>query len=197
MRNYGHGAFIYRQGHPALPPDASGYESEATSVAEAETEFANRVQQLFPRIMRYLVAQGEHELIGLDVTALQMSALVALLRASDPRPMGELAVDLSLTESATTRLVDRLVSMNLVRRQRDLQDRRVVRVRLSTYGGQLVNLVMERRQTQFERLAAHLAQDERASLLAGLESLLTALSAMQHEARQTSTRQRSDDPSTT
>jgi DNA-binding MarR family transcriptional regulator len=140
---------------------------------DAPILFADRIQELFPRIMRYLEAAAERELIGLDVTSSQMAALVALSRVKE-RTMGELAWDLALTESATTRLVDRLVSMNLVRRHRDDQDRRVVRVRLSSYGRQLVELVLSRRQAQFLRVAQHMTGPQRASLLDGLEALLGA-----------------------
>jgi DNA-binding MarR family transcriptional regulator len=151
----------------------------------SEDVFANRIQELFPRIMRYLEAEAERELIGLDVTSSQMSALVALSRTHE-RTMGELAEDLGLTESATTRLVDRLVGMNLVRRHRDDQDRRVVRVRLSSYGRQLVELVLARRQAQFSRTAAHMTDDERGRLLAGLEALLKAWALIEQEVHGTS-----------
>ena len=149
----------------------------------SEEMFANRIQDLFPRIMRYLEAEAERELIGLDVTSSQMGALVALSRAQE-RTMGELAEDLGLTESATTRLVDRLVGMNLVRRRRDDQDRRVVRVRLSSYGRQLVELVLSRRQAQFLRTAAHMTDDERGRLLGGLEALLKAWATIEQAAHE-------------
>jgi DNA-binding MarR family transcriptional regulator len=75
-----------------------------------------------------------------------------------------------------------LVGMNLVRRQRDDQDRRVVRVRLSSYGRQLVDLVLSRRQAQFLRTAHYMTDDERGMVLAGLEALLRAWAAIEQEA---------------
>lgn len=143
-------------------------------------EFVDRIQALFPRILRSLDAQEERELIGLEVTPSQMGALVALSRGQE-HTMGELAGNLALTESACTRLVDRLVKMNLVRRDRDAIDRRVVRVRLSSYGRQLVDLVLARRQAQFNRLAEHMAPLERQALLTGLEALVRVFDILQRD----------------
>ncbi|MCY0878069.1 MAG: MarR family transcriptional regulator [Firmicutes bacterium] len=146
--------------------------------------FVEQIQRLFPRIMRYLEEEATRELIGLEVTPAQMNALVVLYEPKN-LPMGELAELLGLTESAATRLVDRLLRMNLVRRERDESDRRVVRVRLSSYGRQLADLVFQRRQAQFTRVAERLTAAERQELVRGLNALLTVFSEIEHEARRT------------
>ncbi len=144
--------------------------------------FVQQIQRLFPRIMRYLEAEASRELIGLEVTPAQMNALVVLYEPKN-LPMGELADSLGLTESAATRLVDRLLRMNLVRRDRDEVDRRVVRVRLSTYGRQLADLVFQRRQEQFTRFAERLREEQRSNLVEGLTALLTVFQDLEHESR--------------
>lgn len=146
--------------------------------------FVQQIQHLFPRIMRYLEAEATRELIGLEVTPGQMNALVVLYEPKN-LPMGELADLLGLTESAATRLVDRLLRMNLVRRDRDEVDRRVVRVRLSSYGRQLADLVFQRRQEQFTRFAERLTQDERSNLTHGLTALLRVFQDLEHARRET------------
>jgi len=142
--------------------------------------FVARLQQLFPRIMRHLERLQEQELTGLEVRPAQMTALIALSEGS-PRTMGVLAWDLGLTESATTRLVDRLVEMNLVRRERDRQDRRAVRVRLSSFGRQLVDLVLERRNESFARVAQHMDGTDRQALLTGLEALNSVFEELERD----------------
>ncbi|PSR26686.1 MAG: MarR family transcriptional regulator [Sulfobacillus thermosulfidooxidans] len=144
--------------------------------------FIDEIQKLFPRIMRYLEAEASRELIGLEVTPSQMNALFALYGVKN-MPMGELADQLGLTESAATRLVDRLINMNLVRRERDDQDRRVVRVRLSSYGKQLAELVFERRQAQVTRFAERLPQDSRDALIRGLSDLLDVFQRLEQESK--------------
>lgn len=89
--------------------------------------------------------------------------------------MGELAWELGLTEGASTRMVDRLVTMNLVRRMRDPSDRRVVRVRLSSYGRQVVDLILARRRSEFIRLGERMSGDERDILLRSLTALVRAM----------------------
>jgi DNA-binding MarR family transcriptional regulator len=148
-----------------------------------EEEFVERVQALFPRIMRHLDLEEEQELTGLDVRPSQMSALIALAQRN-PQTMGALAWEMRLTESAATRLVDRLVAMNLVRRERDRQDRRLVRVRLSSYGRQLVDLVLNRRHERFSRIAQRMTPADRDALLQGLASLIDVFEALAEEARQ-------------
>ena len=145
--------------------------------------FVQQIQHLFPRIMRYLEAEATRELIGLEVTPAQMNALVVLYEPKN-LPMGELAELLGLTESAATRLVDRLLRMNLVRRDRDDVDRRVVRVRLSSYGRQLADLVFQRRQEQFTRFAQRLSAGERENLIQGLSALLTVFQDIEHEVKE-------------
>lgn len=145
--------------------------------------FVQEIQHLFPRIMRYLEAEATRELIGLEVTPGQMNALVVLYEPKN-LPMGELAELLGLTESAATRLVDRLLRMNLVRRDRDEVDRRVVRVRLSSYGRQLADLVFQRRQEQFTRFAQRLREEERDNLTQGLTALLRVFQDLEHERRE-------------
>lgn len=142
--------------------------------------FVARIQELFPRIVRYLDVQEDRELIGLNCTSAQMGALIALARG-DPRTMGELAWDLALTESAATRLVDRLVRTNLVHRDRDRADRRIVRVWLSPYGRQLVDVVLARRREQFLRVSARMTPEERQRLLQGLEALVRVFADLEHE----------------
>lgn len=144
--------------------------------------FVDEIQRLFPRIMRYLDAEASRELIGLEVTPSQMNALVSLY-GRDDLPMGELAEILGLTESAATRLVDRLINMNLVRRGRDGLDRRIVRVHLSSYGKQLADLVLARRQAQFMRFAERMHALDRENLVDGLSALLAVFSQLEHEAK--------------
>lgn len=157
---------------------------EEVTMAEDDLEgFVKQIQKLFPKIMRYLEAEAARELIGLEVTPSQMNALVVLY-GPENLPMGEIAEQLGLTESAATRLVDRLMRMNLVRRDRDEVDRRVVRVRLSSYGRQLAELVFARRQKQFTLFAKRMAPKDRLNLIEGLEALLDSFADLEQESKE-------------
>ena len=109
--------------------------------------------------------------LNLGITPVQINALLVLFM-QDGRTMGELSSEIYLAESAATRLVDRLVKLNLVKRQGDERDRRVVRVFLTSYGKQLASLVFERRTKRFNDLAARLTAEEREMLVISVKAVL-------------------------
>ncbi len=133
--------------------------------------FTTAIQTIFPKLMHYLNNEETRELTGLEVTPRQINALLVLY-LKDNLTMGELGQEVYLAESAVTRLVTRLVNLNLVRRRGDEKDRRVVRVSLTTYGRQLASLVFERRTLRFNNLADRLDATERQMLIQSLQSVL-------------------------
>ncbi len=133
--------------------------------------FTTAIQEIFPKLMHYLEAEEIRELTGLGITPGQVNALLILF-LHDDMTMGELSSEIYLAESAATRLVDRLVKTNLVRRKGDDKDRRVVRVYLTSYGRQLANLVFQRRSLRFRNLAEHISAREREMLIISVKAVL-------------------------
>lgn len=133
--------------------------------------FTSAIQAIFPKIMHYLSAEENRELTGLGITPSQVNALLVLY-IHDDLTMGRLSSEIYLAESAATRLVNRLVNLNLVKRRGDDKDRRVVRVTLTSYGRQLSRLVFERRSYRFNNLAQHLDPAERENLIVSLQSII-------------------------
>lgn len=134
-------------------------------------KFTSAIQAIFPKLMHYLSAEENRELTGLGITPSQINALLVLYLYDD-LTMGKLSSEIYLAESAATRLVNRLVNLNLVKRRGDDKDRRVVRVTLTSYGRQLSRLVFERRSFRFNNLAQHLDADEREKLIFSLQSVM-------------------------
>lgn len=104
-----------------------------------------------------------------ELTPTQYDVL-AILRAAGPAglPSGEVGVRLITREPDVTRLLDRLDRRGLVRRERDAEDRRVVRVRLSPEGVRQVNSLDRLVADLRHRLLGHLGA-------ARLQELLTLL----------------------
>ncbi len=134
-------------------------------------KFTAAIQAIFPKLMHYLSAEENRELTGLGITPSQINALLVLY-FHDDLTMGKLSSEIYLAESAATRLVNRLVNLNLVKRRGDDKDRRVVRVALTSYGRQLSRLVFERRSFRFNNLAQHLEDSERENLIVSLQSVM-------------------------
>ena len=145
------------------------------------TVFTTAFQEIFPKLMHYLETEEIRELTGLGITPGQTNALL-ILYLHDDLTMGELSAEIYLAESAATRLVDRLVKMNLAKRKGDEKDRRVVRVFLSSYGRQLASLVFEQRSQRFRNLANHLSPDERDMLVHSVKAVLRVFGDLEVEA---------------
>ncbi|MFO7952305.1 MAG: MarR family transcriptional regulator [Bacillota bacterium] len=134
-------------------------------------KFTAAIQAIFPKLMHYLNAEESKELTGLGITPGQINALLVLY-FHDSLTMGELSSEIYLAESAATRLVNRLVNLNLVKRRGDEKDRRIVRVALTAYGRQLSRLVFERRSYRFNNLAQSLEPEERENLIISLQAVM-------------------------
>ncbi|MDW7739652.1 MAG: MarR family transcriptional regulator [Bacillota bacterium] len=142
-------------------------------------KFTAAIQAIFPKLMHYLSAEENRELTGLGITPSQINALLVLY-FHDDLTMGKLSSEIYLAESAATRLVNRLVNLNLVKRRGDENDRRVVRVALTSYGRQLSRLVFERRSFRFNNLAQHLNPEERENLIVSLQSVMRVFEELEN-----------------
>jgi len=141
-------------------------------------KFTSAIQAIFPKLMHYLNAEENRELTGLGITPSQINALLVLY-FHDDLTMGRLSSEIYLAESAATRLVNRLVNLNLVKRFGDEKDRRVVRVALTSYGRELARLVFERRSYRFNNLAQNLGETERESLIISLQAVMRAFEKLE------------------
>ena len=124
---------------------------------------------------RALVAVAARSLtdLGEDVTLPQYRALV-VLRTHGPQRPADLAVLLDVTPSTASRMIERLVRKHLVRRVRTKDDRRTVRVHLTTAGQIIVSQVTERRRSEIERILKHMPPRGRKALTSALRAFADA-----------------------
>jgi len=122
------------------------------------------------------VLQATNQLLKVwGMTALQYNALKVIYR-KDPQdeglPSGEIGKGLYTRVPDVTRLLDRLAEKGWVSRQRDAENRRVVRTRLTQIGIELVESahapLLELEHEQFD----HLSDDEKAQLAGLLKKAL-------------------------
>jgi DNA-binding MarR family transcriptional regulator len=88
-----------------------------------------------------------------DVTLPQFRTLV-VLAVRGPQRSIDIAEELRVNPSTGTRMCDRLIRKGLVRRMRSTADRRVVRLRLTQAGRDLVEQVIRHRREELVRLVA-------------------------------------------
>ncbi|MFO7173419.1 MAG: MarR family transcriptional regulator [Bacillota bacterium] len=101
----------------------------------------------------------------------------AVLRALEESPLqiSEVAATLGVTLSAATGLVDRMARNQLVERERDQADRRVVWVRLTDAGRQAARAAEEERRRVLQEVFAPLSDEELQTLASLLERARTDL----------------------
>jgi DNA-binding MarR family transcriptional regulator len=91
-----------------------------------------------------------------------------------PLPMRALADNLDVSQASATGIVDRMEQRGLVVRQRDDEDRRVVRVALTDAGRQLIAGIATERRGHLKVLLDELTDDELTGFLQGSRALRRA-----------------------
>ncbi|HEY3942468.1 MAG TPA: MarR family transcriptional regulator [Acidimicrobiales bacterium] len=115
---------------------------------------------------RVMVAIAARSLAGQseDVTLPQFRTLV-VLASRGPLRLADLADELAVDPSTATRLCDRLSRKRMISRRQSREDRREVRIGISTKGERLLALVTERRRAEIARIVARIPPDRRRELL--------------------------------
>lgn len=114
-------------------------ENDVSATAIADTEKRLR------SIAGVIKQNGRKILNNYPITSPQFIALQWLIDEGD-LTIGELSNKISLAFSTTTDLVDRMERNELVVRIRDLNDRRVVRIRVLEKGNTIIHEVIKKRQ---------------------------------------------------
>ncbi len=128
------------------------------------------MQRQLWRLLRVLERIDQEFLSRYGVTTSQGEALLAF--SDDSRAsMNELSRSLGLANSTMTRMVEHLVARGFVRRTEDEQDRRIVRVALTTEGRKLQGSLKEARREIQRLILSEIREEERATVLEVLEKL--------------------------
>jgi DNA-binding MarR family transcriptional regulator len=108
--------------------------------------------------------------IEAEVSLPQLRVLV-ILASHGPRSLNALAHTLNIHPSNATRACDKLVTAGLIVRDEDPHDRRLLALRLTDSGTQLVEKVMAHRRDQVEHLLRAVPARKRHALVAAFRTL--------------------------
>ena len=112
----------------------------------------------------------------LHLTGAQMNALLVLRDAGDEGlPLSEVGRRLVVTKANVTGLMDRLERQELIRRDSDTPDRRVIRACLTPRGTELLQKALPERDRVIDDLLAGLTPEEKAMLIGLLTKLRRGL----------------------
>src|ERR1019366_1425348 len=124
---------------------------------------------------RVLVAVAARSLadVAEEVTLTQYRTLV-VLASRGPQNLAGLAEAVGVTPATATRMCDRLVRKDLIRRRTERDDRRQLRVALTTRGRSLVDAVTVRRRQEIARIMSEIPVEQQAVLVQALGRLASA-----------------------
>ena len=129
-----------------------------------ETDFGAEVAKILPLIMREFTKRPKSIFSELSLTIPQIVVL-EFLTDQGPRKMNELATALSFTMSAVTVIVDKMIKLKLVKRERSSEDRRVVNVILLNKGREMARRIKDARRNLVNELFSTVTVEDRQQYL--------------------------------
>lgn len=137
-------------------------------------EFYKKMDDLMPNLMREFVRRGADGVTRGLITVPQM-LILEILNKKEECIMSELAEALSITTSATTGLIDRMIKLNLVTRSRSEKDRRIVKVNITRKGKNTIARIIEQRRKMMVETFGKIGKYERKKYLEIMEKVYRVL----------------------
>ena len=134
-------------------------------------EFANKVIELFPQIIRGFKQYENNYLTRGEITLPQFWAL-GYLDCNGKSKMNDLARNLKISPPATTGLIDRLIVQGLVIRKDDLHDRRIVWIELTTKGRGIIKSINKQKTETLIKIFGKISPEDRKHYLNILEQVV-------------------------
>lgn len=136
-------------------------------------ELIENILQLTDKAFRELFPMLPKEWLHLDLTMSQLK-VVLLLFISGPSRMSDIASALGVSLATATGVMDRLVERDIVLREGDPEDRRVVLCRLSDKGEKLISGLWQLSRDRAGELMLALVPSQLLLITEALEALLQA-----------------------
>ena len=137
--------------------------------------FGQRMIELLPQLTRGFARHESNYLSEGKITLPQFWALEYLSRHGNC-PMNELARFLNVSKPAATGLIDRLISQQLVRREGDARDRRIIRIQITAKGMRIVENVWDQKRRMIMAVFGRIRPKDRTQYLSTLERVVQILS---------------------
>ena len=128
------------------------------------SEFADRLNEIMPLVGREFLKKQSQEVVRGKITIPQLLILDFLYRQGDSK-MTDLAGIMAVTTAAMTGIVQRLVKYGYVMRMYQTQDRRIIRIRLTARGLELIKRITEQKRQMAIKIFAKISQSERQEYL--------------------------------
>lgn len=127
-------------------------------------EFADKLTRVIPMVAREFLRDEARELYQGHVTPPQV-LLMDYLFSNGGSKMKDLASFMMVSTAAATGIVDRLVKAGYARRLFEPDDRRIIKISLTTRGSELLHKLKEQRRRMIMRVFSKVSQHDRADYL--------------------------------
>jgi DNA-binding MarR family transcriptional regulator len=101
-----------------------------------------------------------------------------VMQAEGPMPMRALAESMDVSQASATGIVDRMEQRGLVERQRDGEDRRVVRVAITDEGRKLIAGMAQERREHLAQMLDQMTDEELDAFLVGAKAMRRVRAAL-------------------
>jgi len=127
-------------------------------------EFADKITEIMPVVLKEFSRRQVDELYKGKITLQQFLVLDFLHKAGESN-MTSLAHFMDVTTPAMTGIVDRLVRDGYVVRVYDEKDRRIIMVRLTAKGSELLRKICDHRRQMITRVFGEISESDRRDYL--------------------------------
>lgn len=138
---------------------------DASTIVKTMDDFRLGLARYFKRI-----------LAGSGISRSQYSLMTVLGEVGEAT-MSQLAEKIGLTMGAGTNLVDKLIHAGLVERERSTEDRRIVKVRLTAQGSEVLRSILETCNSDTARFFQTVRPEERTAFIDILRGMVTGINA--------------------
>ena len=104
------------------------------------------------------------------LTMLQCQALECVKKKKNVH-MHDIASHFATTMPTATALIDKLIAAKLVKRENDVNDRRIVKLFMTKLGDKLLHQVVKRKSEKMGKILSYLSKQDKQELLRILETL--------------------------
>lgn len=130
----------------------------------AIADFTQKMSQIMPEIMKGFMRHQNNDICQGKITFPQLLVLEQLCRQGASK-MTDLAKFMRVSTAASTGIVQRLVVLGYVQREYDQQDRRIIRIKLSSKGAALLKKINYQRQELVTKIFGQISQEDRGEYL--------------------------------
>jgi len=138
-------------------------------------EFADRINDIMPVMIKEFAKRQVNELSKGKITLPQVLILDFLEKSGEAK-MSDLAHFMSVSTAAMTGTIDRLVNYEYVVRELEPKDRRVIKIKITSKGSDIIKKINCQRRQMIIDIFAKVSEHDRSDYLRVLTKIEEALS---------------------